>query len=175
MKRISETSALEKLARIRSQFVSSVRAYENKAKKCSECKTPGICCLDEHFVNVRITRIEAEAITRELAKMGNQQFVELAGRIVQTIERFGLSDLDDASEKAFACPLFEPGTGCLVHTTAKPLPCIAHACYEQPIDLPPENLLASAEKEVAQLNEQVYGRRQLPDSLPVAVSARLKK
>src|SRR5262249_39267295 len=142
--------------------------YEHKAKPCSACETPGACCLDAHFVNVRISRLEAVAITKTLDALGDDRRSNVYRRIDDVIRRFGLND-GEASTKTFACPLYERAIGCLLHDTAKPLPCIAHACYENKEDLPPDELLDSAELAVEQLNRKVY-RRPLPLlSLPVAV------
>lgn len=89
-------------------------------------------------------------------------------RIENAIEKYGL---DEQSHETFACPIFEKGVGCLVHKTAKPLPCIAHACYERKVDLPPEELLAEREVEIDKLNERVYGMSILLP-LPVAIQDR---
>jgi hypothetical protein len=91
-------------------------------------------------------------------------------RIDNSIEKYGLNE--ERSE-TYACPLFEKGIGCLVHEVAKPLPCIAHACYERKEDLPPEDLLAEKETEIANLNERVYGELTLLP-LPVAVKQNLR-
>lgn len=69
----------------------------------------------------------------------------------------------------FACPLFERGVGCLVHEKAKPLACIAHACYEKQEDLPPESLLTEREGLIEKLNLRTYGSSKpwlpIPDAL----------
>ena len=62
MKTISQTSALLHLTEIREDLREGVTGYEHRAKSCITCDTPGACCLDEHFVNVRISRLEAVAI-----------------------------------------------------------------------------------------------------------------
>lgn len=165
---IGETRALEKLKAIKTAFATRIRGeYEYRAKSCSTCETPGACCLDAHFVNVRITRLEAVAIGRRLESIDNADGIYR--RIDNAIEKYGLADAEDGFSKTYSCPLFEKGIGCLVHGDAKPLPCIAHACYEQREDLPPDELLAEREIEVDNLNEKVYGSsaRWLP--LPVAI------
>jgi hypothetical protein len=88
-------------------------------------------------------------------------------RAKDAVERFGLSE--DLS-KTYACPIYQTGTGCLVHDVAKPLPCIAHACYENGDDLPPDSLLEMRELEIGKLNERVYGRS--ADWLPIPLAIR---
>jgi hypothetical protein len=171
MKFTSETRAVEKLSEIRSEFAAEIRrSYEHRAKPCSTCESPGICCRDEHFVNVRITRLEAAAIRRRLDELSEQKRDEVFVRVSDAIDRFGLSASGDFPSKTYACPLFEKGTGCLVHDTAKPLPCIAHACYENEEHLPPSELLEEREILIADLNRRVYGKRSLPISIPVAIA-----
>ncbi len=170
MKLISETTGLEKLSEIQKEFVEEIRAgYEHMAKPCQACKTPGACCLDEHFVNVRISRLEATAINGVIATLPDeqQQFVER--RISHTIERYKLDEAVDIAT-TYSCPLFESGVGCLVHDKAKPLPCIAHACYGREKDLPPDELLDEREMAVEKLNQKVYGKSEPWLPLPVAIS-----
>ena len=150
MRLVSEGTGLEKLRKIREDFRQDIAArFEHRAKPCSACETPGTCCLDEHFVNVLISRLEAAAIKDAVAGLDD----ELRSAIDER-----LSKIDPAAE-FYACPLYQKGVGCLVHETAKPLPCIAHACYERKEDLPPDDLLAERETEIDALNRQVYGRR----------------
>ena len=169
MKRLSEKTGLEMLKRIRDEFTETVRReYEHRAKSCETCDTKGACCLDAHFVNVRITRLEAAAIARELRRMPVTKLAAARERIIETVERFGLDTGEDA-EKTYACPLFEPGVGCLVHNTAKPLPCIAHACYERKEDLPPEHLLHEREGRIFEISRRTYSSSSFPKSLPAAL------
>jgi hypothetical protein len=172
MKLVSEKSGLERLSKIQTEFAEEIRAnYEHKAKSCSICKTPGACCLDEHFVNVRISRLEATAINGVIAALPENTQQVLERRIVATIEKYKLDEaLDPAT--TYSCPLFESGVGCLVHDKAKPLPCIAHACYENEKDLPPDELLAEREIAVEKLNKLVYGKTEPWLPLPVAISQR---
>jgi hypothetical protein len=155
------------LDRIRDEFRSSVESYEVKAKSCSTCDTRGACCLDAHFVNVRISRLEAVAINKAIADLNEPLKSSIYQRIGQTIERFGLDE--SPGEKTYACPLFDRDIGCAVHDTAKPLPCINHACYERPADLPPDELLEAAEINIDALNRKVYGRPLPLVSLPIAI------
>lgn len=171
MKPLSESKALIKLDAIRSDFAGEIRrSYEHRAKPCAMCETPGACCLDEHFVNVRITRLEAKAIANVLETLPQGLREKGYLRIDNAIEKYGLNE---QSSETYACPLFEKGIGCLVHATAKPLPCIAHACYERKEDLPPDELLTEKETEIANLNERVYGELTLLP-LPVAVKQNLR-
>lgn len=173
LKPISETAGIERLATIRSEFAAEIRAnYEYKAKPCSACESPGICCRDEHFVNVHITRLEAAAIRRELARLGDEIQDRVHKRARISIETFELTGQGESFRKTFACPLFERGTGCLVHNSAKPLPCIAHACYEAPADLPPDHLLEERETAIVKLNHRVYGRDIAALPLPLMLARR---
>jgi hypothetical protein len=165
---ISETIAIERLAEIRGRFRETIATgFEHRAKSCGTCETRGVCCLDAHFVNVRISRLEAVAINNAIANLNEPLRSSIYQRIDKAIERFGLdkSNLD----KTYACPLFDRDIGCAVHNTAKPLPCINHACYERREDLPPDELLDEAELEIDELNRKVYGRSQPLMSLPVAI------
>ncbi len=144
--------------------------YEHRAKACAVCETPGACCLDEHFVNVHVSRLEAAAIGKAIADLPAQTKKAVRERTAKVIEKYKLDEAIDTSTATYACPLFEKGTGCLVHDTAKPLPCIMHACYSSEADLPPDELLDEAELAVNKLNEQTYRRPtgQLPIPLAIA-------
>ena len=170
MRFISEKKALAKLQNVKNTFAEAIRkGFGHRAKSCSTCSTPGACCLDEHFVNVRITRLEAAAIGQRLDQLSPEHREAVYSRIDDAIEKYQLTEGDEANSRTYACPLFEKGVGCLAHEYGKPLPCIAHACYERKEDLPPDELLTEREIEVDKLNERVYGKptRSLP--LPVAI------
>ena len=173
MKFISETSAIAALADIRRDFREHVRErYEHRAVPCSACRSPGACCTDEHFVNVRVTRLEAAAIARRVAELPPDLQQSVRRRAEEQIERHRLDETLADPTRTYACPLFEKGTGCLVHEAAKPLPCIAHACYEREADLPPDELLDERETEIAELNRKVYGREEAAVPIPVAIASR---
>jgi hypothetical protein len=166
MKPLSETIALKKLQSIRSEFTDRIRNdFEHRAKSCATCETPGACCLDEHFVNVRITRLEAVGIRDRLNAFSPQHREAVYCRVEDSIKKY---KLDEGNSDTYACPLFEKGVGCLVHRDAKPLPCIAHACYDRKQDLPPDELLTEREIEIDRLNRAVYGSTTLLP-LPVAI------
>ena len=149
VKLLSERKAVEKLAIIREDLRRDVaERFEHRAKPCSSCTTPGACCLDEHFVNVRISRLEAAAIRQAVMDLAEEARVGVETR---------LSAIEPQAE-FYACPLYQTTVGCLVHDTAKPLPCIVHACYERKEDLPPDELLAGGEAAIDSLNRRVYGR-----------------
>jgi len=171
MKTLSERAALERLAGIRDDFRSAVGIFEHRAKACAECKTPGACCLDEHFVNVRISRLEAVAIKNALSELPDEKRDEVYRKVVTTIEKYGLSDANDVT---YSCPLYDKALGCLVHKKAKPLPCIHHACYDNKKDLPPDDLLNEAELAVERLNRKVYCRPQALLPMPVAIQRTIK-
>jgi len=170
MKLLSETTALAKLHVLKSTFARAIRdGFEHRAKSCVTCETPGACCLDAHFVNVHITPLEAKAIRNVIEKLPLAAQQHIAKRVEDTISRYELSSDGDTVSKTYACPLFEKGTGCLVHERGKPLPCIAHACYENKEDLPPDELVAEQEGLVEKLNEAVYRKPVTWLPLPVAV------
>jgi hypothetical protein len=170
MKTLSESAGLEKLGEIRERFRRRVsEGYEHNAAPCSECSTPGACCLDAHFVNVRISRLEAVAIGRKLNSLPADKYAAIVRRIDDAITNFRLDADSDADQKTYACPLYERGSGCLVHDEGKPLPCIHHACYESPDELPPDELHSDAELAVELLNRRVYGRSLPMLPLPVAI------
>lgn len=172
MKPISEQKALERLAKMRSELRSHIaKTYEQKAKSCIDCKTPGACCLDAHFVNVRISRLEAVAIRQRLESLDSRHRSEVDSRIDSAVKKYSLSADGDANEQKFACPLFEKGAGCLVHEYGKPAPCILHACYENEMDLPPSGLQSEYELRVDKLNTRAYGRPQPSLPIPLAIKA----
>ncbi|HEX6126451.1 MAG TPA: hypothetical protein VFZ23_13835 [Pyrinomonadaceae bacterium] len=174
MKTLSETLALEKLHELKIQFADRIRAgYEHRAKDCMTCETQGACCLDAHFVNVHVTRLEAAAIKRVMDGWPIAKRNEVLRRILRVIDTYDLDTDGDTFAKTFACPLFEKGTGCLVHERGKPLPCIEHACYEKQEDLPPDEMLAQQEGLVEKLNELTYRKPVTWLPLPVAVARAL--
>lgn len=173
MKLLSESNGLERLSRIREGLRREIRTgYEHRAKDCLNCEVQGACCTDAHFVNVHISMLEAVAIRRTLDLLPEQKREAVWERVSKTVARYQLEAEGDSYSKTYACPLFEAGTGCLVHSTAKPLPCVSHACYENAEDLPPDELLAEREREVDDLNRRVYGSSQLSLPLPVALERR---
>lgn len=169
MKRLAERKAIERVNRLKAVYAEEIRrGYEHRAQSCLTCRTPGACCLDAHFVNVHITRLEAVAVNQVLSELPDKKRAAVFDRVSTAITNYGLSADEDSFSRTFACPLFEPGSGCLIHKKGKPLPCIQHACYENKDDLPPDELLAESEAVVTRLNERVYGSAQwLP--LPIAI------
>ena len=156
-----EHAALARLQRVKSAYQSFIKFnYEHAAEDCRTCPTRGVCCTDAHFVNVHITRLEAVAIretisrTPRLNEAGRRAVYE---RARATVERYHLHAAGDTFSQTFACPLYAPSVGCLVHARAKPAPCIQHACYENWEDLPPTSLQARTEHRVEQLNRKIYG------------------
>ncbi len=152
---------------LKDEYAALIRdRYEHRAKDCLTCDTKGACCLDAHFVNVHITRLEAAAIRRVIGSLPNAD--EVDGRIETVIAKYSLDDERDSFAKTYACPLFEPAVGCLVHNEGKPLACISHACYERREDLPPDELQQRREREVEKLNDAVYGSA-VWQPLPIAI------
>lgn len=125
--------------------------------------------MDAHFVNVHISRLEAVAINRTIEKLPLTVQECVIRRIDDAVIRHDLSSDGDTYAQTFACPLFEKGIGCLVHETGKPIPCIAHACYESAADLPPDAFAEQAEREIDALNTKTYGRHQSALPLPLAL------
>ena len=170
MKFLSEQKALERLRDLISDLKSEIsNNYEHNAKSCITCETKGACCLDAHFVNVHISRLEAVAIKEALDNLPRTHQQVIKARIDGAIEEYSLKAEGDTFAQTYACPLFEKGMGCLVHMTAKPVPCIMHACYESPADLPPDEIQTRAETQIETLNTCVYERRHSLLPLPLAL------
>lgn len=159
MKMLSEKQGLVRLQKLKDDYRAAIsEGYEHRAKSCLTCETQGACCLDAHFVNVHITRLEAVSIRETLSELSPEKREKVYRRVKETIEKYSLRLDGDTFAQTYACPLFEKGVGCLVHTQGKPLPCIQHACYENREDLPPDELLTEQEVQVEDLNARVYGR-----------------
>lgn len=158
MKMLPISKALNRLNAIRERLRDVVRTeYEPKAKDCLTCEVMGACCTDEHFVNVRVTRLEGEAIRRAVEELPEPVRSKALSRASSALKLLNRIAPEGSAAATYSCPLFDPATGCLVHDDAKPLPCIQHACYEKKEDLPPDSLLQNAERKVARLNSRVYG------------------
>lgn len=158
MKRLSETKALIKLKKIKDNYREFIKTnYEHNAKSCLTCDSKGACCLDAHFVNVHITKLEAVAVRQSLGKLSEEKQREIYKRAAETVEKYNLNSSGDTFKKTFACPLFEKGIGCLVHFEGKPAPCISHACYENAENLPPEKFQTEIENQIEKLNKLIYG------------------
>ncbi len=158
MKPLLVNNALKRLKSLKQHYQKHIRDnFEHKAKDCLTCDVQGICCTDAHFVNVHITRLEAEAIKKTLEKLPSAKQTEIYGRNQQTIEKYDLTAEGDTFSKKYSCPLFEKGIGCLVHKEAKPIPCITHACYESKENMPSDELQVRQEKNVERLNSRTYG------------------
>jgi len=158
MKRLSEKQGLARLRQVKDAYREEIAAgYEHRAKSCLTCETQGACCIDAHFVNVHITRLEAVSIRETLDNLPLADKEQVYRRVDETIEKYDLKAEGDTFAQTFACPLFEKGTGCLVHQAGKPLPCIQHACYENRADLPPSALQTAREAIIERLNTRVYG------------------
>lgn len=170
MKLVSEKKALERLAEIKTALKAKISSYERRAKSCLTCNTPGACCVDEHFVNVHISRLEAAAIGKSLERLTTQKRDEVYERIDTVVTKYQLDGVGDTYARTFACPLFEKEVGCLVHNDGKPVPCIVHACYERKDDLPPDELQMRAEQRINDLNKLTYGHSLPLLPLPVALA-----
>lgn len=168
MKTLSQTKALRELQKLKTTYQSFVKTdYEHNAADCRTCPTKGACCLDAHFVNVHITKLEAVAVRQTLENLSAEKRREIYGRAAETVEKYDLKTSGDTFLQTFACPLFEKGVGCLVHSTAKPAPCIQHACYKNEADLPPDRLQEEVEDKIEKLNKQTYGKAAAWLALPV--------
>lgn len=171
---MNEQEALAELRRAKIAYQKFIREnFEFAAQDCSACPTFGACCEDAHFVNVHITGLEAVAINESIKSNPNLTAEEKQSVFQcaeEAIEKYDLKDEGDTFKQTFACPLFAPKIGCLVHNDGtKPAPCIQHACYERQADLPPDCLQDAVESKIEKLNGAVYGNdwRWLP--LPIAV------
>src|SRR5258706_3214656 len=113
MKLLSEQKALGRLQKLKSDFKSEISVrYQHRAKSCLSCETKGACCLDAHFVNVHISRLEAVAVRRVIKGLPEKMRKKISARIEDTIEKYELSTEGDTYAQTFACPLFEKGIGC---------------------------------------------------------------
>lgn len=168
----SERRSIERLSKIITDLRDEVsRGYEHRAKNCLACETPGACCLDAHFVNVRISRLEAAAINKFIDTRPDADAIR--ERIDGVITKYGLTA--DAANEKFACPLYERGVGCLVHDVAKPVPCIVHACYESHGDMPPSTIADAAELAIDRLNVETYGNSRPLLPIPLAIKCGERK
>jgi hypothetical protein len=157
MKMLPKTKALDALGELKRDYQDFIKInYEHRAQNCETCPVQGACCLDAHFVNVHITRLEAVAIRKTLGKLSQEKQKEIYGRAEETVEKYCLKTTGDTFAQTYACPLFETGVGCLVHSESKPAACISHACYENESDLPPEFFQKKVENQIERLNERVY-------------------
>ena len=170
MRRLGRTKAHIKLRKLKDEFRSEIFAnYEHRAKSCEVCDTKGACCLDAHFVNVKVSQLEAEAIWTAINELPAIKKAGVLARSAEAIADLDLSNVRPGSASTYACPLFDRDAGCLVHETAKPLPCINHACYDRKEDLPPDTLLAQQELNVEDLNVRTFGSPQPWLPIPVAI------
>jgi hypothetical protein len=161
MRRLTEAEALARLRQGKAAFQTHVKLnFEHRALDCRVCPTPGVCCTDAHFVNIHITRLEAVAIRETLERtprLNEDDRRAVYARAREAVTRYGLGASGDTFAQTYSCPLFAPGTGCLVHRRAKPAPCVQHACYEDWADVPPTGLQWREERRIEQLNREVYG------------------
>ena len=150
--------ALAQLRRIKQRFARYIgKTYGHLAADCATCPTP--CCADAQFVNVHIVRLEAKAMLATLQhspKYGPAKVREVLARAAHAVARYGLTETGDTFGQTYACPLFEPGVGCLVHWKAKPAACIQHGCYERWEDLPETGTQRRVERQVAALDVAVH-------------------
>ena len=161
MRKLSEAEALARLRRSKAAFQTHVKLnFEHRAVDCRACPTPGVCCTDAHFVNVHITRLEAVAVRETIERtprLNTEERRAVYVRAREVVGRYGLSAAGDTFAQTYSCPLFVKDAGCLVHRRAKPAPCIQHACYEDWLDVPPQDFQWREERRVEQLNAEVYG------------------
>jgi len=159
----TEGRGLARLQRLKASYQTHiVLNYEHASSSCSTCPVRGVCCTDAHFVNVHITRLEAVSIRETLERtprINTEAKRAVYTRAREAVALYNLRALSSGETFAqtYACPLYEPTVGCLVHRRAKPAPCIQHACYENWEDLPPHSLQSRAEHRIEQLNTAVYG------------------
>jgi hypothetical protein len=171
MKILTETKALDALGKLKRDYRDFIKTnYEHRAQNCETCPVQGACCLDAHFVNVHITRLEAAAIRKTLRELSAEKQKEIYRRAQEAVEKYDLKTTGDTFARTYACPLFETGVGCLVHSASKPAACISYACYENQADLPPEFFQEAVENEIEKLNKRVYGNALTWLPLPVWVS-----
>jgi hypothetical protein len=169
MKFLSETTGMELLAEVRNDLRRSVSTNELKAKDCGTCETRGICCTDIHFVNVRITELEAKVMAKSVSSIAMEIRNRIVDRIFRTATKLESERTADFETEFYSCPLFDEELGCVVHDV-KPGACIHHACYERKEDLPSADLLEEYEGKVTTLNRRVYGKEVVAQPIPTALS-----
>lgn len=161
MRKLTEAEAVARLKRGKAAFQTHIKLnFEHRALDCRVCPTPGACCTDAHFVNVHITRLEAVAIRDTLAltpRLNEDERHAVYARAHEAVGRYGLTATGETFAQTYACPLFQKGTGCLVHQRAKPAPCVQHACYETWADVPPLDTQWREERRIERLNTEAYG------------------
>ncbi len=168
MKKLPEIKALRELGKIKSDYRNLIVSdYEHRAANCETCPTKGACCLDAHFVNVHISKLEAAAMREVLSRLSAEKRAEIYRRAAEAVEKYDLKTVGDTFGQTYACPLFEKDIGCLVHLEGKPAPCISHACYENQADLPPDVLQTNVETKIERLNKRVYGNKAVWLPIPV--------
>ncbi|MCS6885694.1 MAG: hypothetical protein RMM17_04990 [Acidobacteriota bacterium] len=158
----NKRKALVQLRRTKQRFAAYIsQNYAHKARDCRTCSEQ--CCNDAEFVNVNITRLEAVAMLLTLLRsprIGKEKYEQIITRARSCVAKYQLSKYGDTFSRTYACPLFEPKQGCLVHWKAKPAACIQHGCYEDWRDLPDEIEMRRVEAFVARLNRAIYGETQ---------------
>ena len=92
MKPISQTKALARLKTLKDDFKEHISdTFEHRATSCLTCETQGACCLDAHFVNVHISRLEAVAIRQTIAAFSENMQAEINTRVEAAIEKYALA------------------------------------------------------------------------------------
>lgn len=169
MKLRSRTNGLVALTRVRDELRSAVARFEENAASCETCTTRGECCRDEHFVNVRVTAIEAEAIRSAVVALPTKLRDEVYARAEVAANALSTAANAGDDRQTYSCPLYDAELQCLVHTKAKPAACIVHACYESADDLPPDDLLETAERAAIEISRSVYGKDIAAVAIPFAI------
>jgi len=123
-RRFVEAAALEELEKIRAPLYQELDRLLDESDY--QRGQPAHRCCTRQFNQMRISPLEASAIAKAF-----QADPDLRRTLPQVLARLRrqLPDLrDDDSRQPFDCPLLD-GTRCLVHTTAKPIGCLAwHPC-----------------------------------------------
>ncbi len=121
MKKLTETKALGESNKLKTAYQNFIKTnYEHRAANCETCPTKGACCLDAHFVNVHITRLEAAAIRKTLSKLDEKKQAEIYRRAKETVEKYDLKSTGDTFQKTFSCPLYEKALVVLCILKANP-------------------------------------------------------
>jgi Fe-S-cluster containining protein len=144
-----------------------VRASDRAAREVRSCEgCPAKCCR-VGFNSMKITRIEAEALRRRLAKPDLAPLLpEILRRAEEEVRTRGLATDPDAT---YDCPLLSPEGRCLVHGPAQPAGCLTF----RPVsdggcdhDLP---LFHRREPEIAKAERAAWGRLAPVLSIPEAI------
>jgi hypothetical protein len=124
---------------------------------------------------VKVSPLEALAVAVQLLedpRLASRR-AALEQRLRATIERYGLAPVEDHG-RPFDCPFLTRGHRCAIHETSVPVGCCAYVPVASDRCHMRMDQLETAGRQVARLNDALYGRGAWPVlALPVAVERAL--